>query len=181
MTGKTTREPRGGMTAGQGEFLGDLLKDLRGLFDVTHRGKGERDAAAWMGGVLKKHVVGPESPFFTSWGEVEGYVAGLDRVRAGRLIKALSDLRTRLDGKLPRSAISTPGHLVSAIWKAAKGRGFEDETLREIVHDVTGGETSSTRQLRRGEALRVLDRIGRTPVFVMVRRRGGVELRKRGG
>ena len=49
--------------------------------------------------------------------------------------------------------------LVRLIWAEARKREILEETLREMVLQETGGETSSTRQMRRAEKLRLLRRI----------------------
>ncbi len=155
------------MSGAQLKFLENLLEDIRRLFFQGRLKASERDLANWMGGIYRKHMMGVEEEIFEAWRDVQAFVRTLDSYRARRLIGALVDLRDRMDRKLPRDKVRTPSHLIRAIWSAARIPGYDEEWVRDVVFDVTKGESSSVKNLRREEAVVVIKRLGgRAPVAV---------------
>lgn len=149
------------MTGAQEDFLRHLLRDLRALWEARHPEKGEGDLAAWMGGLMKKmRLFALKDEYVTSWEQVEELALSRDRARARRLIKALVEVRDRWSGQGGREAVRTPRNLMTAIWTAAGDALLGKEEVRGLVREVTGGDTESTKNLRREEALEVLRRMG---------------------
>lgn len=155
-------------SANQKRFVGDLVRDLERLFFA---GKPKAEAAdyfAWLGGICKKNASTLRDVFLTKQEDVEELIEGLTSYQAWRLIGALQNIRDRMDAKLPRDKVKTPKQILAAIWKAVNLQGMDKEMVQEIVFAVTEEETSSTGNLRRDEAIKVLRRVGgSTRVFEM--------------
>ncbi len=169
----------------QRDFLGELLKDLRHLWDCRRADlespvDREINFIGWMAGTLYRNDArGTKGKFFGTLPEFAIHFDGLSAWAARRLIGAMVAIRDRWDREIPRGRVATPRHLVSAIWRAAKGQGMEDDAIREMVHGATSGETASTRNLRRFEALKILERLQRPRARVIpIGSRGNKEARK---
>jgi len=61
-------------------------------------------------------------------------------------------------GRRDRVGLKTPPKLLQKIWTLAR-KGPGEMILRDIVREVTGHRTDSTRHLRRREALEVIKRL----------------------
>ena len=157
------------VSADQVVFLLDLIGDIQALWLESRGGSVPRsEYVAWIGGVLNRNHAMGEPRMYGSLDEIHTAMHELSAWRAWCLITALQQIRSRLDAKRPREALTTPRPLVTAIWTSARRGGMDEELLREIVRDVTRGETDSTRRLRRAEAIEVLRRVGgETRIFEM--------------
>lgn len=163
-------------TEAQKRFCRDLVKDLKRLFLLGKPVAYDADFYAWLGGVCKRHAATLRDAFLTGGEDAEQLIDGLTSYQAWRLIGAWNDIRDRMEAKLPREVLQTPRPLLAAIWKAVGLQGMDRDMVEEIVWSQTDHETSSTKQLRRAEAIAVLRRVGgSTRVFEMTppKREGG--------
>ncbi|MBI1234918.1 MAG: hypothetical protein GC208_10495 [Alphaproteobacteria bacterium] len=165
------------MTGAQAKFLANLLTDVRTLFFAGKPEAGERDVVNWMGGFLRKHIT-RISRLYTTWEEIQSDVNEMSSGEARALIAALADVRKRMDAKLPRTAVATPRQILPAIWKAAKLNGHEKQDVEVMVNGITNGETTSTKHLRREEALTLLRRLGGETRVFEIKPGGGFKNRK---
>jgi hypothetical protein len=163
-----------GHTPAQAAFLLDLFRDARRLFHAGRPGTGDPDFIGWFAGILLKNGAMKRGTTAFTFDELDRVMVGLDARKARRLIGALVELRDREEQGLPREKVQTPPPIMKAIWTAARRRGYDAETVETIVHAQSNGETSSTKCLRREEALAVLRAVGgETRVFEMQPPRGG--------
>lgn len=155
------------MTGAQAKFIKDLLKDLQILFAAGKPEATERDCVNWFGGVLRKHIT-RLSRLYSSWDEVNEDLDQMGSGEARALIGALGDIRDRMETKLPRASLVTPSYILTAIWVHARRNGYSKPDVEAMVHGITEGGTKSTRNLRRGEALKVLERVGGSNTVIPV-------------
>lgn len=148
------------ITETQAKFLADLLKRLEELFRAREGSEaGEMEFVAWICGIVRK--MDPEfhaELAFDNRADLDRWIGEMSSWLARKLIKALATVRDRMDTGT-RSRMKTPAALLRAIWGGARERGIEEETLREMIHEITKGESTSTGRLSYREAMDLLDRI----------------------
>lgn len=148
------------ITEKQAKFLGDLLTRLEELFRAREGAEaGEMDFVSWICGIVQKHDPEFRSELrFDNRADLDAWCESISAWAARRLIAALSAVRDRMDTS-GRARMKTPAALLRAIWGGARERGIEEETLREMIHEITKGESTSTGRLSYREAMALLDRI----------------------